>query len=385
MSKKLKIGVIFGGCSVEHEVSLVSAESVMKALDKKKYQVIPIGITKRGEWVIANAKTKNEKLLKLFKLGKIRKGTRLPPKILTKVDVIFPILHGTYGEDGKIQGLLEMLGVPYVGAGVLGSAIGMDKVIQKQLCEYAGLPVVKYMWFSKEEWMKSSNLKSQNSKLVMGGADSSRLKDQQFNIVRHIEKILGYPCFIKPASLGSSVGITKAHNRKELIFGINLAVKYDDKILIEEACPNAREIECSVLGNYEPIASLPGEVIPSGEFYDYDAKYVDGKSKTVAPVYLPKRLISKIQKLACQVFKITNCLGLARVDFLLDDKNQKVYINEINTIPGFTSISMYPKLWQASGLAYGDLLDTLINLALQRFKEKKKLYLSYKPKKKWYR
>jgi len=355
--RKLKIGVIFGGRSGEHEVSLVSAESVMKSLDRKKYDIIPIGITKRGEWA-----TGKSKLLELFKQGKIKKGSRLPPDVLTKIDVVFPILHGTYGEDGTIQGLFEMINVPYVGAGVLGSSVGMDKVVQKQVCEQAELPIVKYYWFLKEEWAK-----------------------KHIDIVRHIEKTLKYPCFVKPANMGSSVGISRAKNRKELIAGINLAAKYDKKILVEEACPNVREIECSVLGNDNPIASLPGEVISSGEFYDYDAKYVDGRSRAVIPAEIPKKMIEMIRNLACQVFRVTNCLGMARVDFLLDNKRQKIYVNEINTIPGFTSISMYPKLWQASGLSYKNLLDTLINLGIQNFKEKQKLELAYNPKKKWYR
>jgi len=357
MSKKIKIGVIFGGRSGEHEVSLVSAESVMTALDRKKYNIISVGITKRGEWV-----TKKSKLLELFKQGKIKNGSRLPPEILTKVDVVFPVLHGTYGEDGTIQGLFEMLNVPYVGAGVLGSAVGMDKVVQKQLCEQAELPIVKYIWFLKKEWL-----------------------EKHVNILRHIEKTLKYPVFIKPANMGSSVGISKAKNRRELIDGINLAAKYDKKILIEEAVSNVREIECSVLGNDEPIASVPGEIISSGEFYDYDAKYVDGRSKSSIPAKIPKKMAETIRRLACQVFGVTNCLGMARVDFLLDNKRQKIYVNEINTIPGFTSISMYPKLWQASGLSYKNLLDTLVNLALENFKEKQKLKMVYEPKKKWYR
>lgn len=366
--RKISVGIIFGGRSGEHEVSLVSAESVMKALDKKKYEVIPIGITKDGVWLatgdplkalkLKNLKyTKKAEVLIPAKSGFLRVGNK---KI--RVDVVFPVLHGTYGEDGTIQGLFEMANIPYVGAGVLGSAVGMDKVVQKQLCEQAKLPIVKYIWFLKKEWT-----------------------DKHGNIVRRIERFLRYPVFIKPANLGSSVGITKAKNRRELIVGVNLALKYDSKILVEQACPNAREIECSVLGNDEPLASLPGEVIPSGEFYDYDAKYVDGKSKTIAPVKLPRKLIQTIRNLACQVFCATDCAGMARVDFLLDNKRQKIYINEINTIPGFTSISMYPKLWQAGGLAYSDLLNSLINLAFQRFEKKEKLLLSYKPKKKWYK
>lgn len=357
MPKKIKIAVIFGGRSGEHEVSLVSAESVMKALNRKKYDVIQIGITKTGEWV-----TEKKDLLELFKQGKIKKGSRLPPEILTKVDVVFPVLHGTYGEDGTIQGLFEMINIPYVGAGVLGSAVGMDKVVQKQVCEQAKLPIVKYIWFLEKEWRVNHT-----------------------NILRHIEKTLKYPAFVKPANMGSSVGITKVHNKNKLIAGINLATKYDKKILVEQAVKNAREIECSVLGNDEPIASMPGEIISSGEFYDYDAKYVDGQSRSIIPAKLSKKLMEDIRKMACQVFRVTNCLGMARVDFLLDDKRGKIYVNEINTIPGFTSISMYPKLWHASGLSYSDLLDSLIVLAIERFKEKQKIQSGYKPRKEWYR
>ncbi|MBI5071470.1 D-alanine--D-alanine ligase [Candidatus Falkowbacteria bacterium] len=382
MSKKIKVGVIFGGRSGEHEVSLVSAESVMKALDRKKYDIVQIGITKRGEWVIENAKLKikNEKLLELFKQGKIKNGSRLPPEILTKVDVVFPVLHGTYGEDGTIQGLFEMMNIPYVGAGVLGSAVGMDKIVQKQLCEQAGLPVVKYIWFNAGDILRRPS-----------GVDkisphkTTRERRSLIHILRHIEKTLKYPCFIKPANMGSSVGISKSKNRRELIVGINLAAKYDKKILVEEAVSSVREIECSVLGNDDPIASMLGEVISSGEFYDYDAKYVDGRSRTVIPAEISKTMTGVIRDLACQVFCVTNCLGMARVDFLLDNKRQKIYVNEINTIPGFTSISMYPKLWQASGLSYSDLLDNLINLAIRQFEEKQKLQMGYKPKKKWYR
>ncbi len=375
MAKKIKIGVIFGGRSGEHEVSLVSAESVMKSLDRKKYDIIPIGITKRGEWA-----TGKSKLLELFKQGKIKKGSRLPPDVLTKIDVAFPILHGTFGEDGTIQGLFEMINVPYVGAGVLGSAMGMDKVVQKQVCEQAGLPIVKYIWFNAGDILRRPLGVDKTSP-----HKTTRERRSLMHILRHIEKTLKYPCFVKPANMGSSVGISRAKNRKELIAGINLAAKYDKKILVEGACPNVREIECSVLGNDNPIASLPGEVISSGEFYDYDAKYIDGRSRAVIPAEIPKKMIEMIRNLACQVFRVTNCLGMARVDFLLDNKRQKIYVNEINTIPGFTSISMYPKLWQASGLSYKNLLDTLINLGIQNFKEKQKLELAYNPKKKWYR
>jgi len=378
MSKKIKIGVIFGGRSGEHEVSLVSATSVMKALDKKKYQIIPIGIAKNGQWLVTGdplAALKNKKL-KLTRLAtpiidpKKRIFLRVYPEPSRrmgereiKIDLAFPVLHGTYGEDGTIQGLFEMANIPYVGAGVLGSALGMDKIIQKQLYEQAKLPIVKYIWFLKHEWQINST-----------------------NIVRHIEKKLKYPLFIKPANLGSSVGISKAHNQKELIKAINLAAYFDRKILIEEGVKNAREIECSILGNDKPKASrVLGEIIPSGEFYDYNAKYVDGKSKAIIPAKLPPEIIKKIKKISLKAYQIIDCAGLARVDFLVEKKTNKIYLNEINTIPGFTSISMYPKLWNASGLSYSKLLDELIKLALKRYREKNKLQLSFKSKSKWYK
>ncbi len=385
MSKKITIGVIFGGRSQEHEVSLVSAASIMKALDKKKYNVVPIGITKEGKWIASGD------ALELLKSGKIPKQLKaiLPPdptekrlismqeknkklvpikKTLAsvrpyqKIDVIFPILHGPYGEDGTVQGLLELANIPYVGADVLASSIGMDKVIQKQLFKQAGLPVIKYLWFKQTKLGK-----------VRGG------------IIFNVEKKIGYPCFVKPASLGSSVGISKAKKRRELDLAIHTAFKYDDKILIEEAI-EGREIECAVLGNEYPEASLPGEIIPSQEFYDYKAKYIDGASKTLAPApNLTKKQIKKIQDLAIRAFKAIDCSGMARVDFLLQKKPPKTYVNEINTIPGFTSISMYPKLWEVSGIPYPELLDRLIQLALEKHKTKTQLKTTYTPKEKWYK
>ncbi len=302
-------------------------------------------------------KIKNKKLIDLFKQGKIIKGSRLPPKILTKADVAFPILHGPYGEDGTIQGLFEMMNIPYVGAGVLGSAIGMDKIIQKKILRQEKMPVVD---FAETE---------------------SRSAKQYLYILRRI----GFPCFVKPANMGSSVGISKARNLKELRIALNLAKKYDNKILIEKAVPNVREFECSVLGNEKPQASKVGEILSSNEFYDYDAKYVNGKSKTIIPAKIPDNLSLKIRRMAIMAFKKTNCEGMARVDFLYDAKNKKIYINELNTIPGFTQISMYPKLWLKSGLKYNKLLDNLINLAIARHKNKNKLLISYKPSAAWYR
>jgi len=382
LSPKIRVGVIFGGRSAEHEVSLVSASSVMNALDKEKYEVIPIGITKEGKWISSlNA----VQLLKSGKGFKDQLENILLPDPTKKnlveihhqsdvknpqsafrtpksIDVIFPVLHGSYGEDGTIQGLFELAGIPYVGAGVLGSSVGMDKVIAKQLFEQNNIPVAPYVWFL------SSDYNAQSEKNIL-----------------EVEKKLGYPCFVKPANSGSSVGISKAHTRKELIESIELAAQYDRKILIEKSIEQGREIEVSVLGNDTPLASIPGEIISSNEFYDYDAKYVDGKSRDDIPAKLPKHIIKKIQTLAVKGFKALDCAGMARVDFLVTKRTNKIYINEINTIPGFTSISMYPKLWEASGISYSELLDRLISLAIERHQERQSLKTGYTPKSDWYK
>jgi len=356
-NKKIKVGVIFGGRSGEHEVSIVSAQSVMKALDRKKYQVIPIGITKDGYWLIENP-------VAALKLGKSKeKGTRLfPEEFLKRCDVVFPVLHGPYGEDGTIQGVFEMANIAYVGAGVLGSAIGMDKIIQKQLFKEAGLSIVEYDWFLTKEWSKNKQ-----------------------KIISRLEKNLKYPMFTKPVNLGSSVGIGKCHNQNELITGIIEAARYDRKIIVEQGIENIHEIEVSVLGNEKPAASKPGEIIASNEFYDYDAKYVDGKSQAIIPAKLPQKTIKEIQAIAIKAFQTLDLAGMARVDFFVKRGNFKVYLNEVNTIPGFTSISMYPKLWQASGLSYEKLLEKLIDLAIKRHQEKNQFATSYQPKKDWYK
>jgi D-alanine-D-alanine ligase len=374
LKSRICVGVVFGGRSAEHEVSLVSAASIINALDKKKYEVIPIGITPEGKWV------SSPDVLKRMKDG-VRKN--IPENILLpdpsrkslieidkdsirihgkKIDVFFPVLHGTYGEDGTIQGLFELASIPYAGAGVLGSSVGMDKVMTKQLCEQAGIPVTPYIWFLKTEFKK---------------------RGQQF--IRLIERKIGYPCFVKPVNMGSSVGISKANNRKQLVNAIYLASEYDRKILVEKSVEDAREIEVSVLGNDDPIASTPGEIISSNEFYDYDAKYVDGKSQTIIPAKLSKEIIGRLKDLSVRGFRAIDCAGMARVDFLVAKQTHRIYFNEINTIPGFTSISMYPKLWEASGISYPDLLNRLINLAIVRHKEKSKLKTMFKPKNKWYK
>lgn len=319
MKKRLKIGVLFGGKSAEHEVSIMSANNVINALDKNKYKINRIKINKNGKFNFA---------------------------IFKNYDVIFPVMHGPYGEDGSMQGLLKLAGVPFVGAGVLGSAVGMDKDVMKRLLREADLPVGDFV-----------------AKKLGEKIDFNKIK-----------KELGLPVFVKPANLGSSVGINKAHNEKEFKFAVKDAFKYDTKILIEKFIPG-REIECAVLGNDKPIASLPGEIIANQDFYSYDAKYIDDTSVVEIPAKIDKKTQNKIRELAVKTFKTLNCEGLGRVDFFLT-KSGKVYVNEINTIPGFTDISMYPKLWEASGIPQPKLLDILINLALERFNKEKKLKTS---------
>lgn len=369
---KLRVGVVFGGRSVEHEVSLVSAASVMNALDKEKYEIVPIGISSEGRWLSSSD------ALKLLKekvnidgqpehliVPDPRKKALVPLGFSNQskpVDVLFPVLHGTYGEDGTIQGLFELADIPYVGAGVLCSAVGMDKVVQKELLRQAKIPVTPGIWLFLHEF------------------ESNRKK-----FISTAEKALRYPIFVKPANLGSSIGITKAHNRSELITAIQRAGEYDRKILIEKGIENSREIECSVLGNDDPIASVVGEIIPSNEFYDYDAKYVDGKSTAIIPAKIPKAIANKVREIAVRSFKILDCAGMARVDFLVTKKTNKIYLNETNTIPGFTSISMYPKLWQASGVSYPELLNRLIELARERHRTKQHLKTTYRPKEDWYK
>jgi D-alanine-D-alanine ligase len=373
MVSKLKVGILFGGRSAEHEVSLVSATSVINALDKSKYDVVPIGITKEGRWLstvnavqLLKEHAPIEQLPEHVLLPDPRKQSLVNisgafPQDAHHLDVIFPVIHGTFGEDGTIQGLFELADIPYVGAGVLGSSIGMDKVIAKRLLEQSEVPVTPDVAFLFKEYQK---------------------KPRPF--IAEIEKKLRYPCFVKPPNQGSSVGISKAHNRKELIEAIALAGEYDRKILVEKAAVTPREIEFSVLGNDDPIVSLPGEIIPSNEFYDYDAKYVDGKSRAIIPAAIPKPIVKKMQQCAVTAFKALECAGMARVDFFLQ-KNGKFYLNEINTIPGFTSISMYPKLWEASGVQYPNLLDRLIQLAIERHSEKKSLRTFFTPKTDWYK
>ncbi len=367
MGKKLRIGVIFGGRSGEHEVSLRSAESIISSMDKSKYEVVPIGITKEGRWLTSGNATAMlpEALMTsntyqqvaiigdptrqgLTRLGEGSRALSSEP-----LDAVFPVLHGTYGEDGTIQGLLEMAGVPYVGCGVLASATGMDKVAMKHLFQQAGLTIIDYQWFLRASW-----------------------EDNPQAIVNRIARALGFPVFVKPANLGSSVGVSKATNKRELRDAINDASRYDRKIVVERAV-DGREIEVSVLGNDDPTASLPGEVITGHEFYDYEDKYIDNASRTEVPAKLPKKIIEQIQRDAVSAFRAIDGAGLARVDFFVERGTNRVIINEINTMPGFTSISMYPKLWQESGISFSELIDRLIQLALERHRDKARNLTSY--------
>lgn len=362
MNKKIRVGILFGGKSAEHEISLLSAKSVIEAIDKNKYEVLLIGINKSGEWFLHEDLTHcllNAEDPKLIQLKKVQEAVALVPKeqdnplvslsghTLTKtVDVIFPILHGTYGEDGTVQGLLKLANIPFVGAGVLASALAMDKDVMKRLLRDAGIPIAKFISYRHFE---AKNIKFQ-----------------------HIKEMLGLPFFVKPANLGSSVGISKIKTEQEFYEKVALAFEYDRKILFEE-CILGREIECSVLGNEDPIASLPGEVIPQHEFYSYEAKYLDENGASFEiPAVLPAELIIKVQTTAIEAYKALCCEGMARVDMFLKE-NGEIVLNELNTIPGFTRISMYPKMWMASGLAYSDLIDKLIHLALKRFEQEQGL------------
>jgi len=354
-SQKLRVGVIFGGQSGEHEVSLVSASSVITHLDKSKYEIVEIGITKEGQWI------SGPHTLKRFKQQQYNIATGQNGSVLSELasgkcnfDIIFPVLHGTYGEDGHIQGLLNILHLPFVGCDTLGSALSFDKVVTKQICETNQIQVVPYDWFYAIDWYK---------------------KESQ--VCKNLEKQFGYSMFIKPANLGSSVGISKAHNRKELLKAINLAFQYDSKVLVEQAVENAWEIECAVMGNFTPEISPTGRIVPSNEFYDYEAKYVDGKSETRIPSGLSVKLEYEVQQIARKAFKALNLRGLARLDFFVQTGSDSIYLNEANSLPGFTSISMYPKLWQAAGMTYNELLDKLIGLGLEIHASKLELSTSY--------
>jgi D-alanine-D-alanine ligase len=383
--KRLRVGVLYGGRSGEHEVSLASAASVFSNLDRGRYEPVPIRIEKDGRWALADkppsvmiagdvieqarleaarpvregrevhlvARPSEETILSIDRSH--TRDSDLPTATVTglALDVIFPMLHGPYGEDGTIQGLLELANVPYVGCGVLASAVGMDKAMMKIAFAGRGLPSCAYRVVLRHEWEKQSEA-----------------------IVVDLEKALRFPMFVKPANLGSSVGISKAKDAAGLREAMTLAGSYDRKIVIEAAVPNAREIECAVLGNDEAEASVAGEIIPSREFYDYEAKYLDEGSKAVIPADLPKKTADQVRKLAVEAFKAIDGAGMSRVDFLLERGTSKLFVNEVNTIPGFTTISMFAKLWAASGVDYPTLLDRLIALAVQRHADKQQLRTS---------
>lgn len=393
MTERLKVAVLFGGRSGEHEVSIMSARSVMRALDPEKYEAIPVGITRQGRWLVGadpmkalesedfagtqsaaifadpskqglwadtevQAATKNHRA----NLEGDGESTAQPAALasLSRVDVVFPVLHGTFGEDGTVQGLLELAGVPYIGGGVLNSALAMDKIAFKDVVKARGLPITDYVWTTRRQWLAEPD-----------------------SIMDEVECKLGYPVFTKPANLGSSVGITKCRDRIELRQGMEEATRYDRRVLAEWAVPDAREIEVSVLGNEEPMASIPGEIIPSREFYDYQAKYLDqgeDASELLIPAPLDEATVRQVQHLAVEAYRAIDGTGMARVDFLLNRTTGDLYLNEINTIPGFTSISMYPKLWEASGVPYSRLLEWLIDLALDRHAENAQSERVFRPK-----
>jgi D-alanine-D-alanine ligase len=392
MAKKLRVGVLFGGRSGEHEVSLLSAASILKSIDRRKFEVVPIGITKEGRWLTAAdadslltgdqsavarrlragdpAATPGAKLLHegiptlmapepAAKAGSIEPIAGQAPltaqtihPAASMLDVVFPVLHGTFGEDGTIQGLFELAGIAYVGSGVLGSSAGMDKDVMKRLFREAKLPIVKHVTLLRADWEKSPR-----------------------KAVAQVEAALKYPVFVKPANLGSSVGISKVHDRKELGPALKLAAKYDRKLIVEQGVggktAKARELEVAVLGNDDPKASVVGEIVPGKEFYDYEAKYLSEGSVPVIPARLTKAESQQIREMAVAAFRACDLSGLSRVDFLMEpDGKRRIFLNEVNTMPGFTRISMYPKLWEATGVGYKDLITRLIELALERHAEK---------------
>jgi D-alanine-D-alanine ligase len=363
MSRKIRVGVLFGGRSCEHEVSVTSARSLLEALDKDMYEPVMIGISKEGRWLVA------EDALKVLEAGVVDESDALQVmldypgsrELLVRshgdlasaasrpVDVIFPILHGPYGEDGTVQGLLELAGVAYVGAGVVGSAVGMDKEMMRRAFRAEGLPQVEYVVVRRGSWERDPDA-----------------------VQRRIEAKFAFPVFVKPVNLGSSVGITKASAAGELRRGMDEAASFDYKIMVEAAAVNCREVECAVLGNEAPEASVLGEIVPGNEFYDYDAKYVDDTSDLIIPARISAETTELVRQTALRAFRAVESAGLARVDFFVDKGDESIYVSEINTMPGFTPISMYPKLWQASGIGYGELIHRLIQLGLERHEDRRK-------------
>ena len=375
LTKRLRVGLIFGGKSGEHEVSLASAQSVAASMDPVKYEIVYVGVAKDGRWIMGNSALKRLAAASpspLLAAGLESAGNggvtesantlELVPGVgqavspLSSLDVAFPLVHGPFGEDGTIQGLLELADIPYVGAGVAASAVGMDKVLMKSIFHSHNLPQVDWMAILRRDW-----------------------ESKPEETIRSIESAFGYPCFIKPANLGSSVGVTKAHNWDELAQALATAAQFDRKLIAERAV-DAREIECSVLGNDEPVAAIPGEVVPRREFYDYKAKYAgDAGTELKVPADLSPELIHTIQEIAIRAFQAIDGSGLARVDFFLERGTNRVLVNEINTIPGFTSVSMYPRMWAKTGLSYPALIDRLIQLALDRYADKKRSKTTFQP------
>jgi D-alanine-D-alanine ligase len=361
---RLRIGVLFGGRSTEHEVSILSAQSIIAAMDPKRFEAVPLYIDKNGRWLVGGS------LKRLVSADAASEYVYLPPDPtqhaliaaqngresnsqgrgggLPPLDVIFPVFHGLNGEDGTIQGVLELANLPYVGAGVLGSALGLDKIYMKRAFAAAGLPTVDYLPITRRQYEKNPDA-----------------------FIALVEERLGYPCFSKFANSGSSVGTTKAHNRAELTGGLRLAASFDRKLLVERAV-DARELEVSVLGNDEPEASVVGEVVPAHEFYDYDAKYLDEGSRLFIPAAIEAGTADEVRAMALRAFQAVDAAGMARVDFFLERKTGRILVNELNTIPGFTRISMYPKLWEASGLSYPRLIERLVDLAIERFNDKQR-------------
>jgi D-alanine-D-alanine ligase len=366
--RKVRVGVLFGGRSGEHEVSLMSARSVMDALDRDKYEVVAIGIDKEGRWLVgdvmaalraeADAATQAATLLPDPQAAALMQVVAGPAHAVSlsavaKLDVIMPILHGPYGEDGTVQGLLELAGLPYTGAGVVGSAVGMDKAIFKNVMQAQGIPVLPWRLVLASQWQSEPTA-----------------------VLDELTRTLDFPMFTKPANLGSSVGISRCDSREAVAHGLNVAAKYDRRIVVEQGI-DARELEVSVLGNDRPIASVVGEIRPRRDFYDYVAKYVSNDSELLIPAPLDPPVAEEVRALALRAYRAIDCAGLGRVDLMMDRESERLYMNEINTIPGFTRISMYPKLWEASGISYAELLDRLIALALERYEKKRQLHTSF--------
>ncbi|MEV5029391.1 D-alanine--D-alanine ligase [Paenibacillus sp. LPE1-1-1.1] len=364
MGSKVRVGLVYGGKSGEHEVSLQTAYAVMGEFDYSKYEIKPFYISKQGEWktgAVLHARPNTVEELR-FAAGEAKQtGFALAPLFQglnagtsaegeePRIDVVFPLLHGTFGEDGTIQGLFEMANIPYVGAGVLASAVGMDKIMMKKVFAQEGLPQCIFRYFNRTQWERDASF-----------------------FIMECEVALGYPCFIKPANLGSSVGVSKAKNREELVAAVNYALRFDRKVIVEEFV-DAREIEVSVLGNDDAKASVPGEIAPSNEFYDYKAKYIDGKSTMQIPAILSPDMTESIREMAVRAFQAIDGSGLSRVDFFVRKSDNQIFINEVNTLPGFTPFSMYPLMWKETGIPYKELLDSLISLALSRHADKQRI------------